>query len=132
VVRADGTLSPMHSGGVVEGFELTHKNSLFYAYYGGIYVGRNVAVDTNGSLVGYGYRGSSNSQNRTIQEVSFGFNQTIWKDARYGALNLMGQYEYLTRNPWFVALNTPKATHDNTIYFNVRYTLPGGPPPAEK
>jgi hypothetical protein len=132
VVRADGTLSPMHSGGVVEGFELTHKNSLFYAYYGGIYIGRNVAVDTNGSLVGYGYRGSANSQNRSIQEVSFGFNQTLWKDARYGALNLMGQYEYLTRNPWFVALNSPKATHDNTVYINVRYTLPGGPPPAEK
>jgi hypothetical protein len=130
VVRADGTLSPVHSGGMVQGFELTHKNSLLYAYYGGIYIGRNVAVDTNGSLVGYGYRGSSNGQNRAIQEVSFGFNQTIWKDAKYGALNLMGQYEYLTRAPWFVATNAPKATHDNTIYFNIRYTLPGGPPPA--
>jgi hypothetical protein len=130
IVRADGTLSPVHSGGFVEGFEYTHKNSLLYAYYGGIYIGRNVAVDTNGSLIGYGYRGSANSQNRSINEVSFGFNQTIWKDAKYGALNFMGQYEYLMRNPWFVAVNSPKATHDNTIFFNFRYTLPGGPPPA--
>ncbi len=38
----------------------------------------------------------------------------------------MGQYEYLMRNPWFVAAGTPKATHDNTIYFNIRYTLAGG------
>jgi hypothetical protein len=89
-------------------------------------------VDANGtSLVGYGYRGSSNSQNRTVQEVSFGFNQTLWKDAKYGAINLMGQYEYLMRNPWYVAANAPKATHDNTIYFNIRYTLPGGAPAAK-
>jgi hypothetical protein len=102
-----------------------------YAYYGGIYVGRNVVVDANGtSLVGYGYRGSSNSQNKDIQEISFGFNQTLWKDAKYGALNLMGQYEYLMRSPWYWAANVAggKGTHDNTIYFNVRYTLPGGAP----
>ena len=35
-----------------------------YAYYGGIYIGRDTAVDTNGNLIGYGYSGSSNSQNR--------------------------------------------------------------------
>ncbi len=129
VVRANGSVSPIHSGGAVEGFEATINKTLLYAYYGGIYIGRNVVIDANGtSLVGYGYRGSANSQNRSIQEVSFGFNQTIWKDAKYGAVNLMGQYEYLTRDPWYVALNAPKATHDNTIYFNVRYTLPGGAP----
>jgi hypothetical protein len=95
-------------------------------------VRRNVAVDANGtSLAGYGYRGSANSQNKAIQEVTLGFNHTVWKDAKYGAVNLMGQYEYLTRNPWYVAINSPKATHDNTIYFNIRYTLPGGVPAAK-
>jgi hypothetical protein len=133
VVRADGSVSPIHSGGFVEGFEATINKTLLYAYYGGIYVGRNTVVDANGtSLVGYGYRGSANSQNRTVQEVSFGFNQTLWKDVRYGALNFMGQYEYLTRNPWYVAVNAPKNTHDNTIYFNFRYTLPGSAPAVEK
>jgi hypothetical protein len=88
-----------------------------------------VAIDANGtSLIGYGYHGAANSQNRSIQEITFGFNQTIWKDAKYGAINLMGQYEYLMRLPWYVAVNAPKGTHDNTIYFNVRYTLPGGAP----
>jgi len=130
VLRSDGSISPIHSGGTVDGFEaVVNKNTLLYAYYGGIYIGRNVAIDANGtSLVGYGYRGSANSQNKTIQEFSMGFNQTLWKDAKYGALSLMGQYEYLFRNPWFVAVNTPKGTHDNTIYINIRYTLPGGPP----
>jgi hypothetical protein len=129
-VRADGSPSPIHSGGTVDGFEaVVNKNTLLYAYYGGIYIGRNVAIDANGtSLFGYGYRGSANSQNRTVQEGTFGFNQTLWKDAKYGALNLMGQYQYLFRDPWFVAVNAPKGTHDNTIFFNLRYTLPGSAP----
>ena len=40
--------------------------------------------------------------------------------------------EYLTRNPWYVAPNAPKNAHDNTIYFNFRYTLPGTAPAPEK
>jgi hypothetical protein len=131
VVGADGRISPMHSGSTVDGVEaVVNKNTLLYTYYGGIYIGRNVVVDTNGSLVGYGYHGSSNSQNRTVQEITFGFNQTLWKDARYGALNFMGQYQYSMRSPWYWAANIAggKGTHDNTIYFNLRYTLPGGAP----
>jgi len=130
VVRADGSISPVHSGGAVEGFEWTVHNTLIFGYYGGIYIGRNVVVDANGtSLVGYGYRGSANSQNRSIQEGTIGFNQTIWRDPKYGAINFIGQYEYLTRNPWFVAVGAPKGTHDNTVYLDLRYTLPGAPPP---
>jgi len=129
IVRADGSLSALHADGWVSGLEGTFKNTLLYAYYSGDYIGRNVAIDANGtSLIGYGYHGAANSQNRSIQEITFGFNQTIWKDAKYGAVNLMGQYEYLMRLPWYVAVNAPKGTHDNTIYFNVRYTLPGGAP----
>ena len=91
-----------------------------------IYIGRNVAIDTNGTRsIGYGYKGSANSQNRDIQEVTFGFNQTFWKSPRYGAINLMGQYEWLERMPWYVAAGAPKNTHDSTIYFDIRYTLPG-------
>jgi hypothetical protein len=132
VVRSDGSVSPLHSGGTVDGFEtVVNKNTLLYAYYGGIYIGRDVALDANGtSLVGYGYRGAANSQNRAVQEMTFGLNQTIWKDAKYGALNFMAQYEYLMRAPWYWAAGVAggKGAHDNTIYLNVRYTLPGGVP----
>lgn len=128
IVRADGSLSTVHASGTVDGFEATIKNTLLYAYYGGIFIGRDVARDLNGGLIGFGYSGSPNSQNRTINEVTFGFNHTIWKDPRYGAINTMGQYEYLTRDPWSVAIGSPKNTHDNTIYFNIRYTLPGSMP----
>jgi hypothetical protein len=132
VVRSNGNLSEVHSGSTVDGFEFTHGNSLFYAYYGGTYIGKDVIVDTTGktpALVGYGYVGSSNGDNRTVQEITFGFNQTLWKDPRYGALNFIGQYSYLVRNPWYVPNNgSPEDAHLNMVFLDLRYTLPGSAP----
>ncbi len=127
VVTSTGGMSLMHSGGTVDGFEARTGKFLWFAYYGGIYIPKNVQIDTNGKLVGYGYVGSSNSQNKAIQEGTFGFNETVWGSPRYGAINLIGQYEYLTRDPWYIGTG-PKDTHDNTIYFDIRYTLPGSMP----
>jgi hypothetical protein len=129
IVRADGSPSMIHSGSTVSGFELALKNTALYTYYGGIYIGRNTAYDANGtSLIGYGFRGSANSHNRTTQEGTFGLTQTVWRDAKYGALQFMLQYAYLFRNPWFVAPGAPKNTHENVVWFNLRYTLPGSAP----
>ena len=130
IVRADGSLSPIHTVSTVNGFEATvAKKTLLYAYFGGLWIGQNTALDANGTTkIGYGFLGSANSQNHIIREYTFGFNQTVWKDAKYGAINVMGQYEYLTRNPWYVALNALNHASDSTLYFNVRYSLPGGAP----
>ena len=132
VVRADGSPSPIHSASTVSGFEYTKGNSFFYGYYGGIYVLQDVVIDTTGKLVGYGYVGGPSSQNRVIHEGTLGFNQTMWKDARYGALNLMGQYSYLTRDPWAVAAGAPQQALTNMVFLNLRYTLPGGAPNLER
>ena len=129
IIRNDGSPSPVKSGSTVTGFEFTQKNLQLYTYYSGIYIARNVAVaPSNGNLVGYGYTGSANSQNRSIQEATIGFIQTFWKDGKYGALSLMGQYGYFTRNPWYVASNAPKNTHMNEVWLNLRYALPGSAP----
>jgi hypothetical protein len=133
IVHGDGSISLVHSGSTVEGFEFTHKNSMIYAYYGCIYISRNTAVDpASGHYIGWGYSGSSNAQNRSIQEGTFGFNQTIWKNAKYGALNFMGQYSYLTRNPWFATIGTPANANINILFFNLRYSLPGSAPTMGK
>jgi hypothetical protein len=134
VVRTDGSPSPIHTGSTVDGFEYTHGNSFFYAYYGATYILQDVVTDTNGKPVGYGWvgAGAPSSQNRLISEGTVGFNQTLWKDARYGALNLMGQYSYLTRDPWAVALGAPRQALTNMVFLNLRYTLPGGAPNLER
>jgi uncharacterized coiled-coil protein SlyX len=128
IAHADGSISLIHASSTVSGFEFTHKKTMIYAYYGGIYVGRNVAIDTSGKLIGYGYTGAPASQNRTIQEPTFGFNQTIWKDAKWGAVNFMGQYSYVTRTPWYVAAGQPANASLDMVFFNLRYTLPGTAP----
>ena len=129
IVRSDGSPSLIHTGSTVSGFEYGHKNLQIYAYYGGIYIGRNTALDSNGaSLVGYGYRGSGNGQNRTTQEGTFGWTQTWWKDGKYGAFQSMLQYAYFFRDPWFVAAGAPHEAHENAIWLNLRYVLPGSAP----
>jgi uncharacterized coiled-coil protein SlyX len=128
VANANGSITPLHSSSTVSGFEYTNKNTLIFAYYGGVLIGRDPVVDTSGKYVGYGYTGSSSSQNRTIQEATFGFNQAIWKHPKYGALNLIGQYSYLTRDPWYVATGQPANASLNEFFIDLRYTLPGSAP----
>ena len=128
IAHADGTISLIHADSTVSGLEFTHKNNLVYAYYGGLYVGRNTAIDTNKKLVGYGYAGSPNGQNRAIQEATFGFSHRFWRDPKYGTLAFMGQYSYLTRNPWSVASGQPLNASLNMVFFNLRYNLPGSAP----
>ncbi len=129
IVRADGSPSLIHAGSTVSGFEYGHKNSQFYAYYGGILAGRDTALDANGTtLIGYGFKGSANSQNKTTQEGTIGWTQTWWRDAKYGAFQTMFQAAYFFRDPWYVAVNAPKNTHEDAVWFNIRYVLPGTAP----
>ena len=132
IIRADDTISPIKAASTVSGFEFTHRNTLLYAYYGGIYVYKNVAQDiTVGTpFIGFGFPGSSSGQNRLIQEETIGFNQTIWKDAKWGAVNFMVQYSYINRKPW--ATLNPSDAHINMAFFNLRYTLPGSAPTLGK
>jgi uncharacterized coiled-coil protein SlyX len=145
IAKADGSLSLIHADSTVSGFEYTHRKTLIFAYYGGIYAGRNFTIvpistttgtppvtTTKLTPFGYGYTGASSSQNRAIQEATFGFNQTIWKDAKYGALNVIGQYSYLVRDPWYVAAGQPANANLNMLFFDLRYTLPGSAPTLGK
>jgi hypothetical protein len=128
IVRANGALSGVHAESTVDGFEATIHKTLIYGYWGAIRILKNVAIDANGkSLIGYGYAGT-NSQNRLLQEGTFGFNQTMWKNPKYGAINVMGQYEWLSRSPFAAAVGAPVNAHDNTILFDIRYSLPGSAP----
>jgi hypothetical protein len=90
-----------------------------------------VTIDpATGKPVGYGYTGSPSSHNRAIQEATFGWIQTMWKNPTYGALQFISQYSYLTRSPWYIA-SGPDNAHLNMVFLDLRYTLPGAPPPVE-
>ncbi len=133
VIRPDGSISPVHAGSTVDGFEFQIGPSLLYAYYGGVYSRKDYYVDTNGKFIGWGYPGSGATDNRIIQEPSIGLTQTFWKDPKYGALQLILQYSYLTRDP-FIVPSTASANnaHTNMIFADLRYVLPGSAPTMGK
>jgi hypothetical protein len=138
IVRPNGTLSAVHSGSGIGGFEWqANPHYMFYGYYGGAYFQRNYGLlassatpppSCNGvsgfTCVGFGYPGSSNSANRAIQEGTFGIIPTFWSNPNYGKLQLITQYSYVTRAPWYVPAGAPKNAHTNLIYIDVRYVLP--------
>jgi DNA-binding protein H-NS len=142
IIRGDGSPSLLHAGSTVDGFELTHKNTTLFTYYGAIYIDRNIAVDTNGCFIGWGYSpspstltgcaGASSGQNRVIQEPTIGFINNFWKDGKYGALSLIGQYSYVSRDPWYVAPGSPKNGFSSMAFIDLRYTLPGSAPTLGK
>jgi hypothetical protein len=67
---------------------------------------------------------------RVNNEETLGFNQTRWKDGKFGALNLMGWYSYVNRKPW--ATLDPSDAHINIVFLNLCSTLPGSAPTLGK
>ncbi len=126
IVRADGSPSLVHSASTTAGFEWqANRKTMFYAYYGGVYVPRDLAIDAdNKTVIGYGVLNST-SANRAIQEATFGLQNNFWKSPEYGALMLAFQYSYLTRNPWNVTTaGQPTSANLSMGYLDLRYTLP--------
>ncbi len=130
MVRPDGTISLVQAVSGMGGFEYQiTPQTMFYGYYSNAYFGRDYTVvpsPTGGAFTyyGWGYPGAPSSQNRNLQEPTFGWIQTFWKNPHYGALQLITQYSYLTRSPWFVTLGQPKNAHLSMVYADIRYILP--------
>jgi hypothetical protein len=126
----DVSLSMVHAGAGSAGIEwIANEKEAFAAYYGADYYGRNFFPDTTntahpGTIIGFGGPGSPNTNNRAIQQVTFDWLQTFWKNPRYGALQTYVQYSYLTRAPWYVPPGDPKNAHLSMVYFGFRYVLP--------
>ena len=120
----------VHAGAGSVGLEwrATAKDA-FAVYYAADYFGRNFFPDTTdaahpGNIIGFGGPGSPNTNNRAIQQVTFDWIKTFWKNPRYGALQFYSQYSYLTRAPWYVAPGAPKNAHLSMVYAGIRYVLP--------
>jgi len=110
----------------LDGLEYQIKSNLrLWSYYGGTYIGRNVAIDpVSGQPVGYGYTGSPDNHNRSIQELTAGFTRTFDIKPGYGALQFIGQYSWIVRHPWYVAPARPRSADVNLLYLTFRYVLP--------
>lgn len=129
IINADGSPSLVHSASTVTGIEYqANPSNLFDAYYGGAYIYKSSAIDSNGQFVGYGYPGSPLNHNRSLQQLTLGYTRTWWRDPNYGALQLIGQYSYVVRHPWSVPPGQPSGANASYLYLSIRYILPGAPP----
>jgi len=130
IIRPDGSPSPLHAAAFLPGLEYTTGKSTIFAYYGEDFIGQDVSLDpaNKNAFIGYGYPKSANSQNRHIKEATIGLNQTFWKSPTYGALGMIFQYSYLSRDPWWFVSGVPGSAHDNMVWVDLRYTLPGQAP----
>jgi len=135
-------ISKVHSGGVFTGLEfLPWANTQLGVYYGGVYAQRNAFKDVTSPVIttipchagdvapfhpciGFGGPNSPNSANRAVQEATLDWTQTFWRNREYGAVQLVTQWSYLTRAPWFVAAGAPKNAHLFMSYVSLRYVLP--------
>jgi hypothetical protein len=136
VVRPNGTLSGVHAGAAIGGFEWqATTNFLVDGYASGAYFWRNFDVTTkalgtlcgSGSTVyctGFGFVGSANTNNRNYQEATLGFIPTIWSSPNYGKLQVISQFSYVVRVPWYVVPGQPKNAHIFMSYLNLRYIIP--------
>jgi hypothetical protein len=124
VVGPDGSISSVHSTAGIAGFEYApNAKSQFFTYYGGTYFDRNYTVISPGNYLGFGFPASS-SANRQFQEGEFGYYYTYFRNPRYGALQLITEYAYLSRAPWSVPAGTPSTAHAHMIFGSMRFTLP--------
>ncbi len=138
IVKPNGTLSGVHSGSGVGGFEYqATPHYMLYGYYGGAYFQRNFgflaatpasscAGVSGFTCVGFGFPGSANTSNRAVQEGTIGVIPTLWSNENYGRLQIITQYSYLVRSPWSIpsAPGNPKNAHTNMVYTGLRYILP--------
>lgn len=118
----------IHSGSGIGGFEYTvDKHTTLEAYYSGIYFQRRYGTDpgaTSTTYVGYGFPGSANTNNRSIQEATFGTNSTLWQEPAHGAVQLITVSSYLLREPWYVASGSPRDAHTFMEFVSLRYVIP--------
>ena len=145
IVKPDGSPGLVHAYSGLGGIEWQPNSKFqFYAYYGGAYFNRNYGIQcfvqpvvppavlpacnatpsSKPFYVGFGFPGSSGAANKSIQEPTIGYIQTLWRNPHWGALQMITQYSYVTRAPWFVAVNQPKNAHLSMVYVDVRYVLP--------
>jgi hypothetical protein len=95
-----------------------------FGYYSIADIGRAYTQISATGYVGYGYPGSANSNNKSVEEYTVGNAWTIWKDAAKGDLKFLAQASYVDRKPWYVAPNTPTNAHLGMFFLDVRYDLP--------
>jgi hypothetical protein len=124
IVRPDGTVSPLRAHSWVTGIEQKVSRDLALAfYYSGFSVGRQFVTDEDGSMIGWGFAGSSNSNNRLFHQVTGIYVWRFMTTESRGSGQWNFQYSYMMRKPWDVG-SGPSTASSHMFLTQIRLNLP--------
>jgi len=123
IVNPDASQTLVGSRSTLAGAEYTYQRTVAYGYFSYASFDQTVTTDADGKPIGYGIAGST-AANHTLHETTLGVTQTLFRDARVGALQVLGQYSNVARTPFSVPNGSPSHATTNMIFIDVRYILP--------
>ncbi|WP_162601799.1 coiled-coil domain-containing protein [Occallatibacter savannae] len=131
VAQRDSTTSAfsaqmIHAGSFIAGAEWRPtRNTVIALTYSGAYFARSFSFDpSTRTLIGYGYPGSANSNNRSVQEGTLATQTKLWTRPGYGSVQVITQSSYIARSPWSLNPGSPSSARVFVGYANLRYVLP--------
>ena len=122
--RRDGSISTIGTMSWVGGIEQTLSSRLSLGgYYSGVNTDNDFDLDTDSSYIGYGYPGSSNTNNRKVHQVTGTASHQFLKSADRGSGQFNLQASWLRREP--SSQGNGLASASAFMFFaQVRYNLP--------
>jgi hypothetical protein len=121
---ADSSIQPLGTTSWVAGVEQQVSSIVSLAgYYSGVNTDAGAHLDTDGSYIGYGFPGSSNSNNKRIEELTFTSSLLAFKMIDRGSAQINLQVSWLEREPWSRTTG-PVSASMFAFFAQVRYNLP--------
>ena len=123
--RSDGSISLIDTTSWVGAVEQTLTPRVSVAgYYSGVEADRNYLADRDGRFIGFGFPGSSISNNRSIREFTLTAAYQIVRTSNRGSAQFNTQASWLTREPLSIPATGLPSAESFMFLAQVRYNLP--------
>jgi hypothetical protein len=123
--RSDGSISLIETTSWVGGLEQTLTPRVSVAgYYSGVEAGDNYFTDGDGRFIGFGFPGSSTTNNRSIREFTLTGAYQVVRTPDRGSAQFNTQVSWLTREPWSTPASALSSARSFMFFAQVRYNLP--------
>jgi hypothetical protein len=123
--NSDGSITLIDTTSWVGGVEQTLTPRVSVAgYYSGVKAGDNYFTDRDGGFIGFGFPGSSTSNNRNIRELTLTGAYQIVRTPDRGSAQFNTQVSWLTREPWSTPASGLSSARSFMFLAQVRYNLP--------
>jgi hypothetical protein len=123
-ISADGAIHPIPTTSWVAGFEFALSPLMSLgAYDSGVRIDSSYSSDVGGAYIGFGYPGSPNTNNRSIDEITGVVGWQPWKIAGRGSLQWNTQLSWVRREPWSTGTG-PSSASTVMVLTQIRYNLP--------